>query len=189
MIEVYKNLFIGNENDFEQRVKNQLEWRVVHACKHPYHKNLLGYTCKAAPKNHPEYLIDFSLFDDWYSKVAEICSESGHIDIARNYIGKVLFYSPKDPNGFWINLNIAEWIDRIDKNLERDSFTSEIYNSRGVHSIDSSGKIELSLAEHWKQKMDALEKEGFINFATSLKRIISTYIKESERNISEFSEE
>ncbi len=57
MKEVYKNLFIGNENDYEQKVKNQLEWRVVHACKEPYHRQLLGYTGRAAPKGHPEYLI------------------------------------------------------------------------------------------------------------------------------------
>jgi hypothetical protein len=44
MIEIYTNLFIGNEQDYELRVKNQPEWRVVHACKEPYHRQLPGYT-------------------------------------------------------------------------------------------------------------------------------------------------
>lgn len=57
MIEIYPNLFIGNEYDYESRVRNEPGWHVVHACKEPYHRQALGYTQRAAPKNHPEYLI------------------------------------------------------------------------------------------------------------------------------------
>jgi predicted protein tyrosine phosphatase len=28
---------------------------VIHACKEPYHRKLLRYTGRGAPKNHPEY--------------------------------------------------------------------------------------------------------------------------------------
>lgn len=57
MIEVYPNLFIGNETDFERAVKYEEGWCVVHACKEPYHRQELGYRTKGAPKDHPEYLI------------------------------------------------------------------------------------------------------------------------------------
>jgi hypothetical protein len=57
MVEVYPNLFIGNEYDYEHGVRHQQNWRVVHACKEPYHRRALGYTGRAAPKEHPEYLI------------------------------------------------------------------------------------------------------------------------------------
>lgn len=57
MIEIYPNLFIGNENDYESRVKHESGWCVVHACKIPYHRQALGYSTNAAPKTHPEYLI------------------------------------------------------------------------------------------------------------------------------------
>lgn len=30
---------------------------MVHACKEPYHRQALGYSGRAAPKTHPEYLI------------------------------------------------------------------------------------------------------------------------------------
>jgi predicted protein tyrosine phosphatase len=56
VIEIYKNLFIGNQSDYEQTVKGLPDWYIVHACKEPYHRNLLGYTGRGAPKNHPEYL-------------------------------------------------------------------------------------------------------------------------------------
>lgn len=57
MIEISTNLFIGNQDDYECTVKHQAGWRVVHACKEPYHRAALGYTGRAASKDHPEYLI------------------------------------------------------------------------------------------------------------------------------------
>ena len=57
MIEIYPDLWIGNEHDYEQQVRNQQGWRVVHACKDPYHRMALGYTGRGAPKDHPEYLF------------------------------------------------------------------------------------------------------------------------------------
>lgn len=57
MIEIYKNIFVGNELDYEQTVKYRDGWAVVHACKEPYHRQALGYTGRAASKTHPEYLV------------------------------------------------------------------------------------------------------------------------------------
>ncbi len=57
MIEIFPNLFIGTEQDYEFNVKGKPDWVVVHACKEPYHRWALGYTSRGAPKSHPEYLI------------------------------------------------------------------------------------------------------------------------------------
>lgn len=57
MKEVYKNLFVGTEQDFEYVVKGKENWAVVHACKEPYHRQALGYKGRGAPKNSPEYLF------------------------------------------------------------------------------------------------------------------------------------
>ncbi|WP_292407180.1 MULTISPECIES: dual specificity protein phosphatase [unclassified Methanoculleus] len=57
MIEIYPNLYIGDEHAYESKVRHEPGWCVVHACKEPYHRQALGYTGRAAPKDHPEYLI------------------------------------------------------------------------------------------------------------------------------------
>ncbi|MCX5770331.1 MAG: dual specificity protein phosphatase [Candidatus Hydrogenedentes bacterium] len=57
MIEVYPRLFIGDESDYERTVSHQGGWWTVHACKEPYHRQLLGYKTRGAPKNHPEYFF------------------------------------------------------------------------------------------------------------------------------------
>jgi predicted protein tyrosine phosphatase len=57
MTEVFPNLFVGHQGDFEYQVKGKEGWAVVHACKEPYHRELLGYKGRGAPKDHPEYLV------------------------------------------------------------------------------------------------------------------------------------
>lgn len=55
MIKVGEALYVGTEHDYETEVKCQQDWYVVHACKEPYHRQLLGYSGRGAPKEHPEY--------------------------------------------------------------------------------------------------------------------------------------
>ena len=57
MIEIFPGLHVGNQDDYERVVKHQDGWRIVHACKEPYHRRELGYKTGGAPKSHPEYLI------------------------------------------------------------------------------------------------------------------------------------
>jgi hypothetical protein len=56
MLEVNPGLFVGDQAD-EQRVRSEPGWFFVHACKEPYHRQALGYSGRAASKDHPEYLI------------------------------------------------------------------------------------------------------------------------------------
>jgi hypothetical protein len=61
MIEVRENLFVGTGNDLihvDDGAKGIKEgWYVISAGKHPWHKEALGYSGNAAPKEHPEYLM------------------------------------------------------------------------------------------------------------------------------------
>ena len=57
MVEIYKNLFIGNQDDYEVNVRMQSNWAIVHACKEPYHRQALGYSGRSVSKDHPEYLM------------------------------------------------------------------------------------------------------------------------------------
>jgi predicted protein tyrosine phosphatase len=58
LIEIHPQLFVGSESDYEMGKGRFGEgWAIVHACKEPYHRQVLGYSGRAAPKSHPEYLI------------------------------------------------------------------------------------------------------------------------------------
>lgn len=58
MIEIYPNLYIGTQEDYEVVVEAHETWCVVHACKSPYH--CLAVTCSpvgTVPEDHPEHLV------------------------------------------------------------------------------------------------------------------------------------
>lgn len=57
MKRIHENLHIGTQEDYENNVKSQDGWFVIHACKEPYHRQELSYTGRSAPKDSPEYLI------------------------------------------------------------------------------------------------------------------------------------
>ena len=57
MVEVSPGLFVGDQASYEREVKDRPGWRVVQACKEPYHRDALGYTTRGAPKGHPEYWV------------------------------------------------------------------------------------------------------------------------------------
>jgi len=57
MIEIYKNVFVGNQFDYEDNIKSQDGWNVVQACKEPYHRKALRYKKKSCRRNHPERLM------------------------------------------------------------------------------------------------------------------------------------
>ena len=57
MIEVCNNLYVGSQFDYDNSVRFQSGWAIVHACKEPYHSEALGYKTNGAPKDHHEDLI------------------------------------------------------------------------------------------------------------------------------------
>ena len=56
---IIPSLYIGSEIDYEKIVKYEQGWFTIHACKEPYHRRALGYTGRAASKEHPEYLFAY----------------------------------------------------------------------------------------------------------------------------------
>lgn len=57
MKEIATRVWIGSQNDFVNLGDDADGWAFVHACKEPHHRTALGYTGRAAPKDHPEYLM------------------------------------------------------------------------------------------------------------------------------------
>ncbi|MDD2197352.1 MAG: hypothetical protein PHW91_09245 [Bacteroidales bacterium] len=122
-------------------------------------------------------------FHKWIMDVREICDKSGHLEIAQTHIGKVLFHSPPDINGFWINETIADELNKSESQILREGFCNAIFNSRGVHIVDPTGKPEMELAQKYNQQATEAESKGFYRIATSLNNLANSYEKDAERII------
>ncbi len=129
--------------------------------------------------------FDKTHFDEWLKETWKTCSKTGHLDVALSQIGKVLLYCPADPYGLWINKAVADVLNRKDTERMREGFCNAIFNSRGVHKIDPTGKPERELAEKYRQQANDTENSGFQRLAVSLKGIADYYDSEADRIIDE----
>lgn len=123
--------------------------------------------------------------NQWLNSVKTISLESGHLEMALTQIGKVLIHCPPDPNGFWINLAAAEALNSKDAEKMRRGFYLAIINSRGVHSVDPSGKPEFDLAAKYDKQAEALENAGYQRLAVTMRRLAESYTNEAKRVIDE----
>ncbi len=122
-------------------------------------------------------------FCQWIKQVESVTTESGHLEVAFSTIGQVLIHAPADNGGLWIHHTIAEIINQKEMSRMRDGYERATYNSRGIHTVDPSGKPELKLADKFKQRADAVENSGYQRFARTLRNISERYVRESERVI------
>jgi hypothetical protein len=135
---------------------------------------------KRPPGLQPDGSFSDQSFEAWINSVKEQCKESGHFEVAMNKVGEVLFYCPPDPQELWIVSAAAHTLNAQDADEMRRGFRTEVYNSRGVHSVDPTGAPERALAEQWRQKAEAVEVAGFARFAATLRDLAETYNREAE---------
>ena len=167
-----------NEEERDEEPDEQREaiasnaWRLLHEWKRP-------------PGLQQDGSFSVQDFEAWLESVKKQCAESGHLEVATIKIGEVLFYCPADPLGLWIVQAAASVLNARDADEMRSSFRTEIFNSRGAHYVDSTGKPELELATQWREKADAVENAGFTRLAATLRELADSYDREAERIIEE----
>jgi len=167
-----KETKLNKEPSKEQKAIASKAWKLLDGWKTP-------------PGMQPDGTFNGEQFKLWLETVARECTASGHLEVALLNIGKVLFYSPHDPSGLWINKDVAETLNGVDEDRLRRGFSQEMYNSRGVHWVDPTGKPERELAEKCRKQANDVENAGFQRFAVTLREMAESYDKEAERIIRE----
>ncbi len=122
-------------------------------------------------------------FKEWIECIKKQCDESGHLEVALTHVGQVLTHCPVDPDELWIDRTVANVLNAKDMEEMRNGFRTELYNSRGVHWIDPTGKPERELAEDYRKKAEQIENAGFQRLAIKLRDLAETYEREAERII------
>ena len=129
--------------------------------------------------------FDEKHFNKWLQNVIEKCKKSGYLKIALSLIGQILFYSPADSTGLWINKAVAEALNRKDAEEIRNGFFSEAFNFRGVYWVDPSGKPERDLAKKYKAQANDVENSGYFRFANCIRKIADSFEKEADMVVEE----
>ena len=149
----------------------------------------LLYKWKTPPGTQKDETFSEERFTDWLQRVKQLCTESGHLEVALITIGEVLIHAPADPNGLWINRAVATALNDREADELRDGFRAGIYNSRGAHTVDPTGKPERILAEQFRNKAEEIENAGFQRFAVTFRGLADSYDRDAERIIAEHKRE
>jgi len=167
------------------RPKNGKKIKTEKPAKSSYNELRVLRKWKLVPGIQKDNSFSMNQFNSWLTSVKNICNKSGHLDKALEHVGNVLFYTPPDPSGLWINKEVAKELnkDSDDSEKMRDEFRRAAESSRGAHWVDPEGRPEQELSNKYREMADAVENEGFVVFAGSIRRLSDYYKDESNKNI------
>jgi hypothetical protein len=116
----------------------------------------------------------------WLDAMKKECSDTGHLEIAMTMVGHALIHVPPDSDGLWINRSVAAALNAKDAADMRNGFRTELFNSRGAHWVDPTGKPERELAEKYRAQAEAVEVAGYHRLATTLRELAGSYERDAE---------
>ncbi|MEG2235196.1 MAG: ATP-binding protein [Clostridia bacterium] len=136
---------------------------------------------KIPPGLDDKGVINKIKLNNWYDKMKEICTQSDRLEVGLLNFGHVLYYSPEDKSGLWIDKNVAEILDDNASNIIRDGFRTEVFNSLGAINIDKDGAVYDNLADKYEEKAISIEKAGYSRIATLMRSLSDSYRNQAER--------
>lgn len=149
------------------------------------HCGKLLFSWKRTPGVIDENTLDEDAFKEWVKKVVELSKKLDRFEVAMTYLGHTLYYAPKDKDGFFVNNYVAKLLQNdVEKHI-RNGYSTEAYNSRGGHFIDTSGKQEFELEEKYLKRAEEAEARGYFRFGSTLREIAKSYHQEAIHNIEE----
>lgn len=128
--------------------------------------------------------FDGDALNRWLVSVKKECSETGHLEIALTMVGHALIHVRPDPDGLWINRSAAATLNAKDAGDMRDGFRTELYNSRGAHYVDPTGKPEKDLADKYRMQAEGVENAGYHRLAITLRELAMSYEHEAKKVVS-----
>lgn len=134
---------------------------------------------KLVPGTNDDGYVDSNKLKIWYENMKEVCKEKDRLEVGLSYFGKVLFYSPKDKSGFWIDKTVADIINNNE--IIRNGYKTEAFNYVGVVNWDENGTEYCEKRDEYKERAKTTELAGYYNFATSLREISSNFEFHAER--------
>lgn len=141
------------------------------------------------PGSKQDGTISKSPLNKWLADTRKICTQSGHLKVAQTHIGQVLYYSPPDPSGLWIDKAVAEVLNKTDANELRHGYRLKVFNSRGAYWVDPTGDPEKQLSEKFGTYANDASKAGFHRLSNLMKEIAAEYEKEAARILDEHREQ
>ena len=181
--EVIRLIYRSKKDKEEKKEPSEAQQSIA---ANAYH---LLYNWHTPPGLQPDGSFSGNEINVWLESTKQECEESGHLGVALSHIGNVLIHCPSDPDGLWIHRAAAEALNEKEAEEMRGGFSSAVFNSRGVHWVDPTGKPERDFAAEYNQKAEDVENAGYQRLAGTLRNLAESYNKQAEQINSEHKDE
>lgn len=162
--------------------ENDPSWSVDDLQKIKNHCYGLMYSWKRVPGLDQNGKINKEVLDGWFSYVKEKSVEFEITGLTMSYFGQAAFHSPADADGFFIDKEVAKYLQSDVDGVILSGYHSEAINSRGVYCVDYTGETEFKIEESYIVKAKAADENGMFRLAETLRDIAASYHDEGLRN-------
>lgn len=154
----------NNQNDNEKLASNAYRllniWRLV-------------------PGYDKDGKMNKSKLNKWFNNAIKIAKENDRLEVALMSIGHVFYYTKEDPDGFWIDRNVAEILNKDENEEVRKGYSTQAFNALGVVNVDKEGTVWLNQEKKWKKRAELCQMDYF-RFANTLRELANTYHEHAE---------
>ena len=116
-------------------------------------------------------------FSQWVKKVLSIAKKEDRLSSAKGVLGRMFFTAVNKGEDFWLPHDIARLMEKKGNDRMLRSFEVAMFNSRGVHHVDKTGKDDAELAAKYEKMADEAEEFGYNGLAREVRHVAS-YIRE-----------
>lgn len=127
-------------------------------------------------------LLDSSVLIDWINEVLKLAQEVNRITSAKLFIGHLLYHSPADKDGFWIDRSVANILNDFKNGDMLRGYKNENINSRGAHVVDTTGAQENAIGDLWRKRAEELRNENYPFFASEADSIAKFYYDSAKQS-------
>lgn len=172
-VSVIKRIF-GKEDDVElNNTDKQIVWEQCYK---------LISEWKRVPGLNKAGKIDKDKLAKWFEYVKAASQGSDIENLAMNYFGKAAFHAPADEDGFFIDREVAKYLQTDVNGSILCGYQMEAINSRGAYFVDPTGETEFKIEKEYRVKAKEADENGMFRVAETLNKIADTYHEEGLRN-------
>lgn len=177
----YVDLLTEIQNDIANKANNDSIRNVLFSKEY---KLFSGW--KLIPGLDEDGRFNNEQFSSWIERMIPLAKKENVYHEAMVNFGKTAFYSPQDPNGFFMEVEIARVLNDDPDGLLLRGYELEAVNSVGVRIVDGSGKQMFDLSRKYNAKAEQAGGRGLFRFAKSLRILARRFEAEGRRDIEEF---
>ncbi len=145
----------------------------------------LLHSWKRVPGLDENGKLNKEVLETWFSYVNEKSAEFEIARLSMSYFGQAAFHSPADSDGFFINREVAKYLQSDVDGSILSGYYSEAINSRGIYCVDYSGETEFKIEETYIVRAKAADENGMFRLAATLRDIAAFYHEEGELHMAE----